>query len=122
MRFTCAARRQLRRCAPYDSITFDIPGTGTQTIALTSALPAITNSVAIDATSQPGFSGTPLIELDGANAGSSATGLQLDAPYCLIRGLVINRFGGDGLDVNNVDGTSLLQNFIGTSATGGETF
>lgn len=106
----------------YDSITFNIPGTGTQTIALTSALPAITNMVAIDATSQPGFAGTPLIELNGANAGSSAIGLQLDAPYCLVRGLVIDRFGGDGIDITGVDGTSILQNYIGTSATGAETF
>ena len=75
-----------------DKITFDIPGTGVHTIAVLSALPTITTSVTIDGWSQPGFAGTPLIELDGASAGN-ATGLDIDqAPDTTIRGLVINRF------------------------------
>src|SRR4030095_995083 len=43
-----------------DRIGFDIPGSGTQTIAPLSALPASTGRVVIDGTSQPGYSGTPL--------------------------------------------------------------
>src|SRR4051812_42693613 len=44
-----------------NTIDFTI-GTGAQTIALNSALPAITVPVIINATTQPGFSGTPLIQ------------------------------------------------------------
>src|SRR5437764_395230 len=51
--------------------------TGSWTITPTSALPTITNSVTIDATSQPGWSRTPVIQLSGASAGSSANGLTV---------------------------------------------
>ena len=46
-----------------NAIDFDIPGQGVQTIAPLSPLPAITGPVLIDGISQPGYAGTPLIEL-----------------------------------------------------------
>src|SRR5262245_63289792 len=52
-----------------DTIAFDIPGAGVQTIIPTGILPTITDPVIIDGTTQPGFAGTPLIEIDGTNAG-----------------------------------------------------
>ena len=48
-----------------DTINFDIPGFGVHTIQPASALPTISDPVMIDGTSQPGFTGTPLIRLDG---------------------------------------------------------
>ena len=53
------------------TIDFAIPGQGVQTIAPISPLPAITKSVLIDGFSQPGYAGTPLIELSGSQAGSA---------------------------------------------------
>ena len=47
-----------------DVIDFNIGG-GPQTITPTSALPIITEAVVIDATTQPGFAGSPIIELSG---------------------------------------------------------
>ena len=55
-----------------DTIIFQIPGTGVQTIELLAALPAITDPVVIDGTTQPNYTGTPLIEINGAGGGSSA--------------------------------------------------
>ena len=52
-----------------NTIEFDIPGSGVQTIVPLSPLPAITNPVLIDGWSQPGYAGTPLIEIDGSQAG-----------------------------------------------------
>src|SRR6185369_3198708 len=52
-----------------DTIRFAI-GTGVQTIRPLSPLPTITDPVIIDATTQPGFAGTPLIELNGSSAGT----------------------------------------------------
>src|SRR5262245_3821998 len=49
-----------------DSIAFNIGGGGVQTISPTSALPIITDAVVLDGTTQPGFAGTPLIELNGS--------------------------------------------------------
>ena len=54
------------------TIDFDIPGTGPQIIAPLSALPTITATVTIDGTSQPGYSGKPLIEILGTSAGFHA--------------------------------------------------
>ena len=52
-------------------IKFQI-GTGAQSIAILSPLPSITVPVVIDGTSQPGFAGKPLIELNGSGAGPPA--------------------------------------------------
>ena len=55
-------------------ITFAIPGTGVHTISpTTSELPPITKAATIDGTTQPGFAGTPIIELDGSGAGRVQT-------------------------------------------------
>ncbi len=47
-------------------ITFAIPGVGPYTINVRSSLPAITDPLTIDGFSQPGWAGTPIIELNGA--------------------------------------------------------
>src|SRR5688572_17968642 len=48
-----------------DTITFNISPAGTNTISVATALPAITEAVVIDGTTQPGFAGAPVIELKG---------------------------------------------------------
>ena len=89
------------------------------TIVLLAALPAITDPVVIDGTTQPGYAGTPLIELNGASAGSTSDGLRLSAGNSTILGLAINRFGGAGIHVQLPGGTNFIQgNFIGTDPTG----
>jgi hypothetical protein len=66
-----------------DVIAFDIPGSGVQTIAPASPLPAVTDPLTIDGTTQPGYAGAPLIELDGLGAGQGVTGLDISAPVCV---------------------------------------
>src|SRR5262245_6834328 len=47
-----------------DTIEFNIPGSGVHTIDVpTTQLPSITSPVVIDGTTQPGYAGTPLIEI-----------------------------------------------------------
>lgn len=77
--------------AGLDTISFNIPGSGVRTISPLSALPDITDSLTIDGTTQPGFAGVPLIEIEGTQAGD-ANGLMLTAGNCTVRGLTINRF------------------------------
>ena len=89
-----------------------------QTISPLSALPTITHSVVIDGTSQPGYAvGAPLIELNGTSAGSSTSGLILDATNSTIEGLVINRFQDAGV-VLLASNDVVQENFIGTDTTG----
>src|SRR5262245_7924188 len=80
-----------------DEIRFNIAFGGVTTIRLNAALPDITYPVIIDGTTQPGFSGSPLIELDGTNAGY-ACGLRLLASGCTVRGLVIENFDNAGIE------------------------
>jgi CSLREA domain-containing protein len=121
-----------------DIIAFNIPGPGPHTIQPTSPLPAITAGVTIDGYTEPGSSvntaafsaGTNavlMIELDGSNAGADADGLRFaGAPVSsgpsAIRGLAINRFGGDGIRISGMGGPllgmSVEGNVIGTNLAG----
>jgi hypothetical protein len=109
-------------------INFNISGSGVKSIKPTSALPTITEQVSIDGYTQPGASpntravgndASLKIELDGSNAGSSATGLKIVAFNSVIKGLVINRFSSTGIFVSGPTvGTRIEGNFIGTDPTG----
>ena len=109
-----------------DEIDFDIPitdpgyqgSTGSFSIVPLSALPEITNPVVVDGGSQPGFSGTPIIELDGALAGSGANGLTISAGGSAVNGLDINQFGGYGIALTANGGNTIQGNFIGTDILG----
>jgi hypothetical protein len=101
-----------------DTISFNIPGSGPHTINLTSALPFITDSAIVDGTTQPGFSGTPIIELNGSSAGGSVSGLNITAGNSTVRGLAINRFAGIGIRLQNNGNNVVEGNYIGTDITG----
>ncbi len=98
------------------TIDFDF-GTGPQTIDLLSPLPAITVSLTIDGTTEPGYSGTPLIELDGSGAGAGANGLTLAGNGIIVKGLIIGGFGGDGIEVTG-NNDLVESSYIGVDSTG----
>lgn len=81
-----------------DVIRFHLPS-GDTTIHLASALPSITNAVTIDGTSEPGFAGTPLVTIDGAGAGVTASGLVFSAGKSTVTGVVVTDFGGNGIGI-----------------------
>ena len=60
------------------------------------------------------------VELDGSDAGPTASGLVIGASDGTIKGLVINRFADDGIFVQGfgATGNSIVGNFIGTNASG----
>jgi parallel beta-helix repeat protein len=101
-----------------DQIRFNIPGSGVHTINLVSALPVITDTVALDGTTQPGYKGSPLIELNGAGTPILTAGLVLNGANDSVRGLVINRFSDAGIVVQGRGGDVVQDNYIGTDATG----
>lgn len=103
-----------------DRILFNISGGGVKTINLLTALPEITGTVTIDGFSQggTGYSGPPLIRLDGAGAGSGVDGLRLgiDSTGSTLQGLMITRFSRNGILVRS-NGNTLQGNFIGTDGS-----
>ena len=107
-----------------DTITFNLGGAGVHTIVISPApqtipqpLPAIIDSVTIDATTQPGYAGSPLVYINGVDAGNAANGLQIDASSTVIKGLGIENFSQAGVRIE-AGGVTLTGNFIGVDATG----
>ncbi|MBA2524573.1 MAG: CSLREA domain-containing protein, partial [Pyrinomonadaceae bacterium] len=101
-----------------DTINFNIAGAGVKTINLTSALPTITAPVQIFGVTQPGYASAPLIELNGAGAGTGAHGIQITGGGSFVVALTINRFGGDGVRISGAGGNFVLDNYIGTNNAG----
>ncbi len=113
-----------------DVIAFGIPGTGVQTITLTSPLPVITDPVTIDGYTQPGASpnmngpglglNTELtIQVDGWDAGEHGC-LALATSNSVIKGLSIEYCHDEGirLAAGPYSGNRIEGCFIGTSTLG----
>ncbi|HEV2969180.1 MAG TPA: autotransporter-associated beta strand repeat-containing protein [Pirellulales bacterium] len=101
-----------------DTIKFSIAGSGTHTIQPLSALPSITDAVIIDATTQTGYAGSPLIQLDGSMAGTNVTGLYITAGGSTVKGLDISHFAGTAIILQTGGSNTIANNFLGTDATG----
>jgi len=102
-----------------DLITFNI-GSGLKTIALASRLPEISDPVVIDGTTQPGFAGTPLVEINATNIGFDLV-MSITAGNTTIRSLTLNHFQNGGILISNGDGNHIEGCYIGTDATGSAT-
>jgi CSLREA domain-containing protein len=116
-----AAIQQANATVGTDYIRFDIPGPGPHTISPNSALPTVMRPAIIDGATEPDYSGFPVIELDGSGApsgGPFVNGLTITADSSFVRGLVINRFAGNGIAIVNADDNALEGNYIGTNVAG----
>jgi photosystem II stability/assembly factor-like uncharacterized protein len=101
-----------------DTIVFNIPGPGVKVINVLNALPEIIDPVVIDATTQPGYAGTPLVELDGTAIGSNGIGLLLKAGGTTVRGLAIGRFGHAAIRLETGNNNVIQANHLGVDGTG----
>jgi hypothetical protein len=108
-----------------DAIRFAIPGSGVHTIQPVTALPEIVDPVTIDATTQPGYAGMPLVEIDGSLvAEEPSVGLHVFAGSSVVRGLAINRFAqvgdddGSGIVLEEGGGNIVEGNFLGVDTSG----
>jgi len=79
-----------------DTITFNISGSGVQTIVPLSPLPKIMDVLVLDGTLQPGYVGSPLVEINGASARAARPRGRF---ACTIKGLAINGFSNVGIHV-----------------------
>ena len=104
------------RTSASDTIQFKI-GSGAKTIQPTKALPYISYPIVIDGSTQPGYSGKPIIEIRGDKAGG-ATGLSVGGGSSTIKGLVINRFSGMGIMIVKGGSNTVKNCYIGTDITG----
>ncbi len=117
------------------TIDFNFSGSGVHTIELLSPL-AVNTNVLIDGYSQPGSSMNTsttgdnahlLVRIDGAQAGAGATGMNVTANGCTIRGIIFTGFRGNtstnpatgGIAINvSGSGNLITGNFIGLASDG----
>lgn len=134
----CGLRRAIQQANFFGGnareIRFNIPGSGPFRFEPTSPYPSLLRETTIDGTTQPGFTGTPIIEIDGSNISGAAEGIRVQRPNCVIRGLVINNMpavdfngsliGGSGIVVlstnirPNIQNTTIEGNYLGTNVDG----
>lgn len=111
-----AAIEQSNFNAGADTIRFAIGGSTPITIMVGGAPLEITDPLTLDATSQAGFAGQPIINLE-FDGGGLFPGLSVMAGPTLIRGFVIGGFSTEGIAIF-ADDVTVETCFIGTDATG----
>jgi parallel beta-helix repeat protein len=105
---------QLNPVGDRDTIAFNIPGSGVQTISVLSALPAITEAVRIDGRTAPGYTTAPLVRISGLlSSGTAPDGLRIQGGDSEIYGISITQFAGDGIEVFGAGNVIIAGNFIG---------
>jgi hypothetical protein len=94
-----------------DEIRFDIPGAGPHTIQLQSGLPDVTDPVVIDGSTEPDFSGDPVVAIDGSAfspPGPNLLNLETGSDGSSVLALSLVNSPSQGLfartDSNRVDG------------------
>ncbi|NNE30181.1 MAG: hypothetical protein HKN16_11125, partial [Saprospiraceae bacterium] len=125
-----AAIEEANALAGLDTIKFSI-GSGSQTISPNgipgaypngTGLDYIVDPVIIDATSQPGYSGSPLITIDGTNATSTSGALILRTDSSTIKGFIVVNFTDEGLEIDGSTGYGdyniIEENWVGIDALG----
>jgi parallel beta-helix repeat protein len=102
-----------------DTIRFDIPGPGPHVIYEVASIrfSAFAGPVVVDATTQPGYSGTPVVIIDGG-ARTQLRGVQVFGDSSVVRGLEIRNFEFEGLTLDGTRYTVVEKNEIHHNGTG----
>jgi CSLREA domain-containing protein len=119
----CSLREALNaanRLSDTDTINFDLGDGGHETIHVGPQPLRALFPVVIDGTTQPGYAGTPIVELDGTLSSPRQGGLNLlhQSGGSTVRGLVVSRFSGVGINLQSSGNYRIEGNYIGTDATG----
>jgi CSLREA domain-containing protein len=113
---SCSLREAIQRAnatAGTVLIRFNIPGSEVlKMIRPNTPLPAITNTVILDGTTQPGFTNGPIIELEGSYTPGSS-GLTIQGAGSVVKDLIIVDFTGNGINIQAPD-VIIAGSYIGT--------
>ncbi|MGH9870677.1 MAG: hypothetical protein ACREAA_21280, partial [Candidatus Polarisedimenticolia bacterium] len=103
-----------------DTIVFNIPGAGPHTItpSIGGPLPAVTETLTIDASAELLPSGAPGVVLSGGSCGTACDGLTINTQDTIVRALAINNFPGSGVRIEGGTGNSVRACFIGVEPDG----
>jgi parallel beta-helix repeat protein len=98
---------------PGSTVDFNIPGPGVKSIRPVTALPVVLTLV--DGTTQPGYAGSPLIEIDGSLMPALTAAIATGGGA--LRALAINRASYAGILMSGNSGT-VQGCYVGTDASG----
>jgi hypothetical protein len=99
---------------PSIAVHFAIPGTGPFSIDWSSMNIQVTEALTIDATTQPGYGGSPVVEIHG---NLTQVGLTITGGASVVRGLAINRFTS-AISLETNSGNLLEGNYVGVGTNG----
>jgi hypothetical protein len=102
-----------------DTIEFGVSGT----IAIEGfPLPSINEAVTIDATTAPGYSGAPVVDIDGSEANNEGPvrGLEIFAGPTLVEGLAIGSFYDEAIYAESSQPVQICGDYLGTDLAGTE--
>lgn len=106
---------QANKTSAQDTVKFAI-GSGAKSIYATKPMPYVTYPIIIDGTTQPGYAGKPIVEVRG----DRGTGgfITLAGGNSTVKGLVINRFKGDGILLYKGNRNVVQGNYLGVALDG----
>ncbi|MEZ4703404.1 MAG: T9SS type A sorting domain-containing protein [Rhodothermales bacterium] len=96
-----------------DLIEFDLPGSAPYTITVSSGLPASSQPIEIDGTTQKGYVDRPLVHIHGGGA----DGLVLEGGDSVVRGLAIGGFSA-GVTFAGAGGNTIEGSYLGLQPDG----
>jgi hypothetical protein len=102
-----SAMMESNALAGNQKIYFYIPGNTPYNIQPGSPLPAVTDALSLDATTQSGYNGTPLIQVNGTYGN-----LTINSGGCTIQGLALNSTSGYALTLSANGGNVIKSNKI----------
>lgn len=103
---------------PPNTISFQIPGSGPFTISPQSTYPPLNQPVVVDGTTQNGYAGTPLIQINATGISAGSDCLTLSGGGSTVKGLAIYRSKRDAIRITGL-GTNIISGcFLGVDATG----
>jgi CSLREA domain-containing protein len=109
-----AANAHTNGAAP-DQIHFALPGGPPYIIQPLSALPAISDPVVVDGSTQSGGS----VELNGSQAGAGVNGFSIIAGHSTLQGLVIDHFSGSGVVISGGSQNLIQKDTINSNGASG---
>ena len=98
-----------------DLISFQFDGEGPHIIDIRTDLPSLTDSVVISATSQTGYMGAPVVQVDGNQ--NADFGIRLATNDSIVAGLSITGFNRFGVDIGG-NANALIENYVGLNLNG----
>lgn len=102
-----------------NTIHFNIPGPGPHSISPLTQLPGSVQPLTVDATTEPDYEGSPVVEINGQNVEEGLWhGLSLDGGGSVVRGLVVNNWSSDGIRFAHGGGNSVEECHVGTDISG----